>query len=105
MEKARSIGDLALVKAIPNKRVYFEYPVVELAVVLVEADSFFCAQAPKLRAVARTAMIMIAFKNFNVISPSFLAGCSRSLGGDVRRRNAFLDFFGRANKAAVRPES
>jgi hypothetical protein len=66
MEKARSVSDLALVKAIPNKRGYFEYPVVELAVVLVEGDSFFCAQAPKLRAVAKTVTIMNAFKNFNL---------------------------------------
>ncbi|HJX25092.1 MAG TPA: hypothetical protein VJ252_02970 [Chthoniobacterales bacterium] len=42
---------------------YFEYPCVELAV--VEDISFFCAQAPKLKALAKTATIMIAFKNFN----------------------------------------
>jgi hypothetical protein len=39
---------------------------VELAVVLLDMFSFFCAQAPKLRALAKTATIMIAFKNFNV---------------------------------------
>jgi hypothetical protein len=39
---------------------------VELAVVLVDTASFFCAHAPKLRAPAKTATIMIAFKNFNV---------------------------------------
>jgi hypothetical protein len=42
---------------------YFEYPRVELAVVAVV--SFFCAQAPRLKALAKTATIMIAFKNFN----------------------------------------
>jgi len=30
-----------------------------------------CAQAPKLRAPAKTAMIMIALMNFNLISPPF----------------------------------
>jgi hypothetical protein len=61
----------------PCHNVYFEYPVVELVDVDIGA-SFFCAQAPKLKALAKTATIMIAFKNFNVISPSFLAGCCRS---------------------------
>jgi hypothetical protein len=46
------------------KLVYFEYPCVELAVVL-DVASFFWAQAPKVKALAKTAMIMIAFKNFN----------------------------------------
>jgi hypothetical protein len=38
---------------------------VELAVVAV-VDSFFWAQAPKVKAPARTAKIIIAFKKFNV---------------------------------------
>jgi hypothetical protein len=37
---------------------------VELAAV-EDVVSFFCAQAPKLKALAKTATIMIAFKNFN----------------------------------------
>jgi hypothetical protein len=32
----------------------------------VITSSFFCAQAPKLKALAKTATIMIAFKNFNL---------------------------------------
>jgi len=40
-----------------------EYPV--LAVVVVAA-SFFCAQAPKVKALAAMATIMIALTNFNV---------------------------------------
>jgi hypothetical protein len=43
-----------------------EYPCVELAVVLEDIVSFFCAQAPKVKALAKTATIMIAFKNFNL---------------------------------------
>jgi hypothetical protein len=39
---------------------------VELAVVLVDIDSFFCAQAPKVKALANTATIMIALTNFNL---------------------------------------
>lgn len=81
MEKARSMSDLALVKAIPNKRAYFEYPVVELVVVDIGA-SFFCAQAPRLKALAKTVTIIIAFKNFNVyrllsllVAPFFRRGC------------------------------
>jgi len=46
------------------QRDYFEYPV--LAVVLAEVVSFFWAQAPKLKAPARTVTIMIAFTNFNL---------------------------------------
>jgi hypothetical protein len=42
-----------------------EYPRVEADVVL-DIDSFFCAQAPKLKALAKTAKNMIAFKNFNL---------------------------------------
>jgi hypothetical protein len=42
-----------------------EYPWVELAVVL-DTASFFCAQAPKVKALAAMATIMIALMNFNV---------------------------------------
>jgi hypothetical protein len=45
--------------------IYLEYPRVE-ADVVDDIDSFFCAQAPKLKALAKTATIMIAFKNFNL---------------------------------------
>jgi hypothetical protein len=44
---------------------YLEYPWVELAVVL-DTASFFCAQAPKVKALAAMATIMIALMNFNV---------------------------------------
>jgi hypothetical protein len=37
---------------------------VELAE--VDTASFFCAHAPKPKALAKTATIMIAFRNFNV---------------------------------------
>jgi hypothetical protein len=47
------------------QRDYFEYPVVPADVVAVVV-SFFWAQAPKLKAPAKTATIMIAFKNFNL---------------------------------------
>jgi hypothetical protein len=46
------------------QRDYLWYPV--LADVLVVADSFFCAQAPKVKALAATATIKIALTNFNV---------------------------------------
>jgi len=46
------------------QRDYFEYPVVP--VVLAVVVSFFWAQAPKLKAPAKTVTIMIAFKNFNL---------------------------------------
>ena len=66
-EKARSNTTWPLVKVClrtDNSLLsYFEYPCVELAA--VEDVSFFCAQAPKLKALAKTATIMIAFKNFN----------------------------------------
>ena len=67
-EKARSNATWPLVKVClrtDNSLLsYFEYPCVELADV-EDIASFFCAQAPKLKALAKTATIMIAFKNFN----------------------------------------
>jgi hypothetical protein len=53
-----------------RQRGYFEYfaPAVDVVVV---AASLCCAHAPKLRAPAKTAMIMIAFMNFNLVSPPF----------------------------------
>jgi hypothetical protein len=64
--------DLALAKAIPQKDNsvlgYFEYPWVELAVVLAAA-SLCCEQAPTVKAPAKTATIIIAFKNFNLYRP------------------------------------
>ena len=50
---------------------YFEY--LAPAVDVVVAASLCCAHAPKLRAPAKTAMIMIALMNFNLFSPPF--GC------------------------------
>jgi hypothetical protein len=46
------------------QRDYLWYPLV-LAVVVVAA-SLCCAQAPKVKALANTATIMIALTNFNV---------------------------------------
>jgi hypothetical protein len=39
---------------------------VELAVLVVAEVFSFFAQAPRVKALAKTATIMIAFKNFNV---------------------------------------
>jgi len=63
---------------------------VEAAVVPVDIDSFFCAQAPKLKAPAKTATIMIAFKIFILFLTPFLAGCCRALYGELEARNDFL---------------
>jgi hypothetical protein len=38
--------------------------------------SLCCAQAPSPNAVTKTAITTIIFKNFNLISPPFAAGCS-----------------------------
>ena len=56
---------------------YFEY--VRAAVVPVDIVSFFCAQAPKLKALAKTVTIMIAFKILILFLTPFVAGCSRAL--------------------------
>jgi hypothetical protein len=68
MEKGQVVSDLAFCKAVPRtgKPRYFEYPCVELDVLVDICDSFFCAHAPKLRALAKTVTIMIAFNSFNV---------------------------------------
>jgi hypothetical protein len=58
---------------------YFEYVRVEAAVVPVDIDSFFCAQAPKLKALAKTVTIMIAFKTLILFLTPFVAGCCRAL--------------------------
>jgi hypothetical protein len=46
-------------------RSYLEYPRV-LAVVPVDIVSCLWAQAPKVKVLAKTARIMIAFRNFNL---------------------------------------
>ena len=74
-----------------RRRGYFEYPCVELAVDVVAAASLCCAHAPKLRAPAKTAMIMIALMNFNLVSPPFGCVASVLLGVEHPRSNAFLD--------------
>jgi hypothetical protein len=76
---------------------------VELAV--VATLSFFCAHAPKLKAPAKTAMIMITFRNFNSISPPFPASCCRLLGKETGGRNAFLEFFHAVIAASWRARS
>jgi hypothetical protein len=58
---------------------YFEYVRVEAAVVPVDIVSFFCAQAPKLKALAKTVTIMIAFKILILFLTPFVAGCCRAL--------------------------
>ena len=70
---------------------YFEY--LAPAVDVVVAASLCCAHAPKLRAPAKTAMIMIALMNFNLVSPPFGYNCSVVLGMEYQRSNAFLDIF------------
>jgi hypothetical protein len=61
--------------------------------VVVAVVSLCCAQAPKLKAPAKTVMIMITFRNFNFISPPFPASCCRLLGKETGGRNDFLEFF------------
>jgi len=58
---------------------------------VVAASSLCCAHAPKLRALAKTAMIMIALMNFNLISPPFGCVVPVLLGVEPHRSNAFLD--------------
>src|SRR6266699_490351 len=55
--------------------------------------SLCCAQAPSSKAVTRTAMIMIIFRNFNLSRLLSSQVTSFRLGGDPRRSNAFLHFF------------
>src|SRR5205814_10681450 len=43
------------------------------------ATSFFCAQAPKVKALAKTVIIMIAFKILILFLTPFVAGCCRAL--------------------------
>ena len=60
--------------------------------VLVDTVSFFCAQAPRLSALAAIATIMTALRSFMyIISPPFRASCCRHLGGSSPPRNAFLN--------------
>ena len=58
---------------------YFEYVRVEAAVVPVDIVSFFSAQALKVRALAKTVTIMIAFKILILFLTPFVAGCCRAL--------------------------
>jgi hypothetical protein len=60
----------------------------------VVTSSLCWAQAPKLKALAKTATIMIAFKNFNLsrlLSQQVAPVC---LGKELQGSNAFLNFFG-----------
>jgi hypothetical protein len=71
--------------------------------VLEDIVSFF-AQAPRLKALANTATIMIAFKNFifflsRLLSQQVAAGL---LGREKGARNDFLQFFPAAT-TVVRP--
>jgi hypothetical protein len=59
-------------------------------VVVVAIDSFF-AQAPKLKAPAKTAMIMTALKIRILFITPFVAGCCRAVLSVVRMtRNEFF---------------
>ena len=55
--------------------------------------SLCCAQAPSSKAVTRTAMIMIIFRNFNLSRLLSSQVAPFRLGGEPRRSNAFLHFF------------
>jgi len=57
--------------------------------VVVYGACFLCAQAPKLKALTKTATIVIIFKNLNSISPPFPASCSL-LPGFARNRGHYL---------------
>jgi hypothetical protein len=59
----------------------------------VETASFFCAQAPKVNALATIATIMIALTNFNVYRLLSLPVAPACLGVEMNGRNAFLVFF------------
>ena len=66
------------------------------AEVVVAIDSFLCAQAPKLKAPVKTAMIMIAFKIRILFLTPFVAGCCGAcLSVVAEARNGF---FRRANR-------
>jgi len=68
---------------------YFEYVRVEAAVVPVDIDSFFWAQAPKLKALAKTVRIMIAFKTLILFLTPFVAGCFELYISESKPRNDF----------------
>jgi hypothetical protein len=53
------------------------------------------AQAPSPKAVAKTATIMIIFRNFNLSRLLSSQVAPLRLGGESRRSNAFLHFFDR----------
>ena len=50
-------------------------------------------QAPSPKADSRIAMIMIFFRNFNLSSPPFLAGCSRSFRRRTKQKQCFSSLF------------
>jgi hypothetical protein len=52
-----------------------------------------CEQAPSPKAVTRTAMIMIIFRNFNLSRLLSSQVAPVRLGGEPKRSNAFLHFF------------
>ena len=69
-EKGRAKLTRPLAQSFSQGEAYFEYVRVDAAVVpVVVVDSFFCAQAPRLKALAKTATIMIAFKTLILFSP------------------------------------
>ncbi|PYK47224.1 MAG: hypothetical protein DME46_00225 [Verrucomicrobia bacterium] len=55
----------------------------------MDIDSFFWAQAPKLKALAKTVTIMIAFKILILLLTPFVAGCCRALYWRMRTTQRF----------------
>src|SRR5262249_1513668 len=55
--------------------------------------SLCCAQAPSPKAVTRTAIIMIIFRNFNLSRLLSSQVAPVRLGGEPSRSNTFLNFF------------
>jgi hypothetical protein len=56
----------------------------------VVAASLCCAQAPRLKALAKTATIMIAFKTLILFFTPFVAGCCELYISERAPRNEFL---------------
>ena len=63
--------------------------------------SFLWAQAPKLKAVAKTATIMISLNSFNYLASFRSRLLPACLGRELQGSNVFLDFFGCVSSANV----
>jgi hypothetical protein len=67
--------------------------------------SFLWAQAPKLKAVAKTATIMISLNSFNPLASFRSRLLPASLGRELQGSNVFLDFFGCVKRRDCQPPS